>query len=63
MRDSTESRLRSIFDYQKFENEPRLKAIIDSVRQTDSVMQIADDELGNAAGGIGEYDGKSKTTE
>ena len=47
-----ESTLKSLFEYQKFENRPSLQRIIDSVHARYAACELSDDEaeLVNAAG-------------
>ncbi|MBQ9442923.1 MAG: hypothetical protein IJU43_01345 [Lachnospiraceae bacterium] len=49
-----EKKLRQLFDYQKFEKEPKLQGVIDEVHSRKPVIRLlTDDELENAAGGMG----------
>ena len=49
-----EKKLSKLFDYQKYENEPKLQSVIDGVNNEYSgVRRLSDDELEYAAGGMG----------
>lgn len=54
---NTGKKLRQLFDYQKFEKEPKLQGVIDEVNSRKSVIRLlTDDELEFAAGGVGNVD-------
>lgn len=49
-----EKKLRRLFDYQKFEQEPGLKSVIDGVEgKTSGIRKLTEDELELTAGGRG----------
>ena len=53
MQDNTGKKLRSLFDYQKFEREPGLGSVIeDTVGRSAGIRKLSDDELEFAAGGV-----------
>lgn len=52
-----EKKLKRLFDYQKFEQEPGLKSVIDKVEgKSLGIRKLTDDELEFAAGGMGTDD-------
>ena len=48
---SIEKKLRSVFDFQRFENEERLESVINKARRFSSARSLSEDELEFAAGG------------
>lgn len=44
--------LRKLFDYQRFEQDPKLQTVIDAVADERSVIPLSDDELSFAAAGV-----------
>ena len=51
MNESVAADLRRLFDYQRFEQDPKLKAVIDAASDGSSRMALSDDELSFAAAG------------
>ncbi|MCR5235711.1 MAG: hypothetical protein K6E34_00740 [Lachnospiraceae bacterium] len=51
-----ESKLRKIFDFQKFEKEPGLDKVIKGVKGNSGIRRLTDDELEYAAAGMGQID-------
>ncbi len=51
MRNQTEIKLRALFDYQKFEQEPELKSVIEGTRR--KIVPLSDEDLVFAAAGTG----------
>ena len=54
MKDNTEAKLKGLFDYQRFEQEPHLQGMIDGVKAMGRAVPLDDEELTFAAGGIEE---------
>ena len=54
MKDNTENKLRGLFDFQRFEQEPGLGSVIeDTLGVSSGIRRLSDDELEYAAGGVG----------
>ena len=57
--DNTEKKLRKLFDFQRFEKEPGLQSVIDSVKQGRSGgYKLSDEDLEFAAGGVANVQGE-----
>ncbi len=60
---STESKLKSLFDFQRFEHELRLQSVIDEVNDRySSNNRLNDDDLELVAGGAGTTDNDTDNT-
>ena len=50
----TMNKLKTLFDFQRFEGESRLQGVIDeTIKSSHGMKMLSDDELENAAGGAG----------
>lgn len=52
MRDMTEAKLKALFDFQKFEQEPKLQGIIDNAKSMGKIVPLRDEELTYLAAGV-----------
>ena len=52
MRDMTEAKLKALFDFQKFEQEPKLQSVIDNARSMSKIVPLRDEELTYLAAGV-----------
>lgn len=60
---STESKLKSLFDFQRFEQDPKLQSVIDEVNDRySSGNRLNDDDLELVAGGVGMTDKDTDNT-
>ena len=54
MQENIGKKLRALFDFQRFEEEPGLQKVIsDTVNSSSNIKRLSDDELEYAAGGVG----------
>ncbi len=52
MKNDIEKTLEILFDYQKFEQEPTLRDVIDDVRMKSNIRALSDDDIELATAGI-----------
>lgn len=52
VRDTTEAKLKALFDFQKFEQEPKLQSVIDNARSMSKIVPLRDEELTYLAAGV-----------
>ena len=59
----TMNKLKTLFDFQRFEGESRLQGVIDdTIKSSHGMKMLSDDELENAAGGAGGGDNENEIT-